>query len=69
MSVIDALKKAPIARLRLLHAAADQSAVPGIFRCTLGGWLFAYPAEKIWFTGPPDRESVRWPDHAQGRFT
>jgi hypothetical protein len=63
VSVIDTLKTAPIARLRLLHAAADQSAVPGLFRFTLGGWLFAYPAEKIWLTSPPESESVRWQDH------
>ena len=63
VSVIDTLKRAPIARLRLLHAAADQSAVPGVFRFTLGGWLFGYPAEKIWMAGPPETESVRWQDH------
>jgi Replication-relaxation len=64
VSVIDTLKRSPIERLRALQAAAGMSAVPGIFRFTLGGWLFAYPGEKIWFADPPASESVRWQDHA-----
>jgi len=67
VSVIDTLKQAPIERLRALHAAAGMSAVPDIFRFTLGGWLFAYPEEKIWFASPPQSESVRWQDHASLR--
>ena len=62
VSVIDTLRRAPIERLRVLQAAA-KSAAPDIFRFTLGGWLFAYPTEKIWFAGPPESESVRWQDH------
>jgi hypothetical protein len=64
VSVIDTLKQSPIERLWALHAAAGKSAAPGIFRFTLGGWLFAYPGEKIWLAGPPESESVRWQDHA-----
>jgi hypothetical protein len=64
VSVIDTPKKAPIERLRALQAASDKSAAPGIFRFTLGGWLFAYPGERIWLAGPPAIESVRWQDHA-----
>jgi hypothetical protein len=63
VSVIDTLKRAPIERLRALHAAAGMSAAPGLFRFTLGGWLFAFPAEAIWFAERPRSESVRWRDH------
>lgn len=63
VSVIDTLKRAPMERLRALHAAAGMSAAPGIFRFTLGGWLFAYPGEEIWFASPPESASVRWRDH------
>ena len=68
VSVVDTLKKAPIARLRLLYAATGQSSASGIFRFTLGGWLFAYPWEKIWFVDPPRTESVRWQDHIRLRY-
>lgn len=63
VSVIDTRTKAPIERLRLLQAAAGMSAAPDIFRFTLGGWLFAYPGEKIWLASAPQSESVRWRDH------
>ena len=63
VSVIDTLKRAPIERLRALQAAASMSAAPSSFRFTLGGWLFAFPAEAIWFAERPRSESVRWRDH------
>jgi hypothetical protein len=63
VSVIDTLKRSPIERLRALQAAAGMSAAPGIFRFTLGGWVFAYPGEKIWLASPPQTASVRWRDH------
>jgi hypothetical protein len=64
VSVIDTRTKAPFERLWLLQAAANKSATPGIFRFTLGGWLFAYATEKIWMAGPPESASVRCQDHA-----
>lgn len=63
VSVIDTLKRTPIERLGALQAAAAKSAAPDIFHFTLGGWLFAYPAEKIWLAGPQECKSVRWQDH------
>jgi hypothetical protein len=64
VSVIDTLKRAPIERLRALHTAAGMSAAPGIFRFTLGGWLFAYADKAIWFVAEqsPSNDSVRWQD-------
>ncbi|MFA6954297.1 MAG: replication-relaxation family protein [Thermoanaerobaculia bacterium] len=62
VSVIDVESNAPIERLRLLQSAAT-SAPPCLFRFTLGGWLFSYPGEKIWFTDPPEIASMRWQDH------
>jgi hypothetical protein len=64
VSVIDTLKRAPIERLRALQTAAGKSAAPDIFRFTLGGWLFAFPDQPIWFDSQqaPATESVRWQD-------
>jgi hypothetical protein len=65
VTVIDPLRRAPIARLRSLLDAAQSSIRPDIFRFTLGGWLYAYPNAPIWFdvTRPPDHDSAAWPDH------
>ena len=63
VSVIDTLKRAPIERLRALQATGAKTAAPEIFRFTLGGWLFAFAAEAIWFAERPRSESVRWRDH------
>jgi hypothetical protein len=70
VSVADTLKRAPIERLRALRAAADKSAAPGIFRLTLGGWLFAYPDKAIWFASgqSPTNDSVRWQDFGSLSF-
>lgn len=66
VSVLDARKRMPIARLRDLLDATLAFGAPPIFRFTLAGWHCAYPREPIWFTadGPPQHGSVRWLEHA-----
>jgi hypothetical protein len=66
VTVIDPLRQLPIARLRSLIDAARSSMRPDIFRFTLGGWLYAYPAAAIWFRtdNPPQSDSVARSDHA-----
>ncbi|MEK6371211.1 MAG: replication-relaxation family protein [Acidobacteriota bacterium] len=66
VSVTDPLRRAPIARLRALLDAAGSSERPEVFRVTLGGWLFASPAEAVWFgvDDPPRSTSVAWAQHA-----
>lgn len=49
VSVIDVARSAPSARLRSLLNAAELSARPDLFRFTLGGWLYAFPHEAVWF--------------------
>lgn len=66
VTVIDPLRRAPIARLRALLDAARSAERPDIFRFTLGGWLYASPAAPIWFgvDRPPQSASVAPSDHA-----
>lgn len=66
VTVIDPLRRAPIARLRALLDAARSAERPDIFRFTLGGWLYASPAAPIWFgvDRPPQRASIAPSDHA-----
>jgi hypothetical protein len=70
VSVIDTLKRAPIERLRALQASANKSAASAIFRFTLGGWLFAFPDQPIWFAPGqmPANDSVRRQDFESLRF-
>lgn len=65
VTVIDPLRRAPIARLRSLLDAAKSSMRPDIFQFTLGGWLFAYPDAPVWFDAAhsPARDSVAVRDH------
>jgi hypothetical protein len=65
VTVIDPLRRIPIARLRSLLDAARSSMRPDIFRFTLGGWLYAYPHAPIWFdvSRPPAYDSVAVRDH------
>jgi hypothetical protein len=60
VTVIDQVRRAPIARLRSLLEAARASIRPDIFRFTLGGWLYAYPEAPTWFdmSRAPTRDSV-----------
>jgi hypothetical protein len=66
VTVIDPLRRAPLARLRSLLDAARSSMRPDIFRFTLGGWLSADPSAAIWFStdGSPQSDSVACSDHA-----
>ena len=65
VTAIDPLRRAPIRRLRSLIDAARSSEGSDIFKFTLGGWLYTYPAAPIWFTSnaPPAKDSVAWSDH------
>jgi hypothetical protein len=60
VTVIDQVRRAPIARLRSLLETARSSIRPDIFRFTLGGWLYAYPDAPTWFdvSCPPAHEST-----------
>ncbi len=55
----------PIGRLHHLLEEASATANPDIFRFTLGGWLHAYPAERVWFSAshPPHHRSRHYQDH------
>lgn len=66
VTVIDPLRRAPMARLRALIDAARSAERPDIFRFTLGGWLYASAAAPIWFgvDRPPQSASVTSRDHA-----
>jgi hypothetical protein len=68
VTVIDPLRRAPIARLRSLLDAAKSSMRPDIFRFTLGGWLFAYPDAAVWFDAAhsPAIDSVAVRSHERG---
>lgn len=66
VTVIDQVRRAPIARLRSLLEAARASMRPDIFRFTLGGWLHAFPDAQIWFavSRPPANDSMALRDHS-----
>jgi|GEM_PF-2099485 len=65
VTVIDTKHHEPIKRLRAMIDAASSSMHPEIFRFTLGGWLFAYKRENVWFSPErvPVNNSLHWPDH------
>ena len=63
VSVIDVQARNPIARLRQLMEATSAYGANHLFRFTLGGWLYAYPKEPIWFSEPPDHLAVAWRHH------
>jgi hypothetical protein len=65
VTVIDPVRRAPIARLRLLLDAARSSMQPAVFQFTLGGWLHAYPDASVWFdvAHAPATDSAAWRDH------
>lgn len=66
VTVIDVVRRTPIARLRSLLDAAEVSARPDLFRFTLGGWAYAYRTAAIWFDAnhPPHSQSAAWSAHA-----
>ena len=66
VTVTDPLRRRPMARLRALLETARSAERPDIFRFTLGGWLYAYPAAPIWFgvDHPPAHDSVARSEHA-----
>jgi hypothetical protein len=66
VSVVDPMRRAPIARLRSLIDASRRVEGAEMFRFTLGGWMFAYPTDSIWFSVnfPPTNESSAMDDHA-----
>jgi hypothetical protein len=65
VSVIDARTRKPLRRLQALREEANATARPHLFSFTLGGWLHAYPAGRVWFTGArePMHFSRHWQDH------
>ena len=65
VTVIDTAHHDPMKRLRAMIDAASSSMHPERFRFTLGGWLYAYTDEKIWFSAErlPVTNSLHWPDH------
>jgi len=65
VTVIDTEHHAPIKRLRAMLDAASSSMHPEIFRFTLGGWLYAYTGENVWFSAErvPVKDSLHWQDH------
>ena len=63
VSVIDVQSNNPIARLRQLMDATNAYGAGDLFRFTLGGWLYAYPNEAIWFARSPETQSVAWRNH------
>ena len=66
ISVIDPLRRAPVARLRALMESARRSEHPDLFHFTLGGWLFASPGAPIWYVpdAAPLSDSVASKQHA-----
>jgi hypothetical protein len=63
VSVIDVQSHNPIARLGQLRDATNAYGAADLFRFTLGGWLYAYPNEAIWFARAPETQSVAWRNH------
>lgn len=71
VTVTDPHHRAPIRRLRNLIDASRRYGGPDVFRFTLGGWLHAYPSDRIWWdvATPPAHDSVAFFDHAPGPLT
>ena len=65
VTVIDAVRQQPIARMRELMRLARAAGATHLFRFTLGGWLFAYGMDTTWFdaTHAPVPDSVCMQDH------
>jgi hypothetical protein len=65
VTVIDTKRHEPMQRLRAMIDAASASMHPEVFRFTLGGWLYAYTSENVWFSSArvPVNDSLHWPDH------
>lgn len=65
VTVIDVERQNPLGRLRALIDAAAASTHPELFRFTLGGWLYAYTNENVWFSSArvPEIDSLHFPDH------
>ncbi len=67
VTVADPIRHAPIERAEALLTAVERAGAADLFRFTLGGWLFAYPAEAIWFVAgcSPQITSVGWQGHTK----
>ncbi len=65
VTVIDVEHQNPMGRLRAMIEAAEASTHPELFRFTLGGWLYAYTNENVWFSVSrvPVKDSLHFPDH------
>lgn len=65
ITVIDHGASNPTGRLHRLLQEASVTSNPDLFRFTLGGWLHAYPAQRVWFSTdhPPRHNSSHWQDH------
>lgn len=68
ITAIDPYRRAPIQRMRELIDATRRHGGPDVYRFTLGGWLFAYPNDPIWFSTAqiPSTASVALTDHHVG---
>jgi hypothetical protein len=65
VTIIDVEDQKPLRRLRAMIEAAEASTHPELFRFTLGGWLYAFTNENVWFSSGrvPGSDSLHWPDH------
>lgn len=65
VTVIDAVRQRPIARMRELMRITRAADATDLFRFTLGGWLFAYGTGTTWFDARHllASDSVRMQDH------
>jgi hypothetical protein len=66
VTVIDAVRQRPIARMRELMRITRAAGATNLVRFTLGGWRFAYGTNTTWFDAAhtPVSDSVRMQDHA-----
>ena len=65
VTVIDPVRQRPIERMRELVRITEAAGATSLFRFTLGGWLFAYGPDAIWFDAARGlfSDSVRMQDH------
>jgi hypothetical protein len=65
VTVVDAVRQRPIARMRELMRLTRAAGTTGLFRFALGGWLFTYGTETVWLDAAhaPISDSVRMQDH------